>query len=207
MREATDRALIVSDSIRLARALDASNAGNIAACGQAEQIHNQLVFDGVGELSIGVILPGSKIATDLGRWARGVNATNGTLGPGTAYQVRFDPAYPGRPDPAYSVDTSTFTSGATTANGGVRNSRQFWGAWSAKESNGLSAENLACIHRGRAPVVASDWLRTFPEHRGFEWQTLFHHHMDYGQYAIPVPRGAPNNSPGSYIWHSARGTE
>ncbi|MCZ7488595.1 filamentous hemagglutinin N-terminal domain-containing protein [Rhizobium rhizogenes] len=134
-------------------------------------------------------------------------APKGGVDPGTAYQVRFDPAYPGRPDPEYSVDTSTFTSGATTANGGVRNSRQFWNAWSGKENNGLSAENLARVQSGRAPVVDSDWLRTFPEHRGFEGQTLVHHHMNYGQYAIPVPRGAHNNSPGFSIWHPARGTE
>lgn len=79
--EATDKALIVNDSISLARALDACNAGDIVACGQAEQIRNQLVFDSAVELSIGAILPGSKIATDLGRWARGVNASNNALTP------------------------------------------------------------------------------------------------------------------------------
>ncbi|WP_172795172.1 hemagglutinin repeat-containing protein, partial [Polycladidibacter hongkongensis] len=137
----------------------------------------------------------------------GSGATNRTVDPGTVYQVRFDPAHPGRPDPAFSVDTSTFTSGATTANGGIRNSRQFWNSWSNKSNNGLSQANQTAVANGRAPVVDDDWLRVFPEHSDFRGQQIIHHHMDYGQYAIPVPRGAHNNSPGFSIWHPPRGSE
>ncbi|MFG5382808.1 DUF6862 domain-containing protein [Yoonia sp. R2-816] len=130
-----------------------------------------------------------------------------TVDPGTVYQVRLDPAHPGRPDPAFSVDTSTFTSGATTANGGTRNSRQFWNSWSNKSNNGLSQANQTAVANGRAPVVDDDWLRVFPEHSDFRGQQIVHHHMDYGQYAIPVPRGAHNNSPGFSIWHPPQGSE
>jgi len=71
--EATDRALLVNDGFSLGQALDGCNAGDLTACTRAEQIRDQLVLDGAVELTIGAIIPGSKIATDIGRWVRGKN--------------------------------------------------------------------------------------------------------------------------------------
>jgi len=50
------------------------------------------------------------------------------------YVTRYDSSStPGRPDPAFSVDTSTFSSAiSTSGDKGIRNSRQFWDAWKNK---------------------------------------------------------------------------
>ncbi|WP_229803656.1 hypothetical protein, partial [Litchfieldella qijiaojingensis] len=121
--------------------------------------------------------------------------------PDSPYYVRIDPAHPGQPDPAYSVDTSTFASGATTANGGIRNSRAFWNAWAEKPNAALSQSNKDLIASGRSPKVDNDWIRAFPEHAPYKDQTLVHHHMDYGKHAIPLPSQVHANSPGFGVWH------
>ncbi|WP_169197006.1 DUF637 domain-containing protein [Devosia sp. MC1541] len=142
--EATDRALIVSDGIRLARALDACNAGNIAACGQAEQIHNQLVFDGVVELSIGVILPGSKIATDLGRWAKSAVAPNvGTN--------RFTSITPKNADEAEFLANAEATFGVSSTWTGVIRHRDELVIQRADIE--LSDQNITRMKNGQAPFV------------------------------------------------------
>ncbi|ASP35461.1 hemagglutinin repeat-containing protein [Labrenzia sp. VG12] len=151
----------------------------------------------------------SNVASRVGpsvakRFANSYSAPKGTVDPGSVYQVRFDPSHPGRPAPSFSVDTSAFTSGSATANGGIRNSRQFWTAWLSMPNNGLSLANQAAVASKRAPIVDDDWLKVFPEHKDFRGQQLVHHHMDYGKYAIPVPRGAHNNSPGFAYWHPPR---
>ena len=45
------------------------------------------------------------------------------------YQIRYNPTCPGRPDPRYSIDTTTFDGGTPTAKGGLIDNKQFWKKW------------------------------------------------------------------------------
>jgi filamentous hemagglutinin len=138
--------------------------------------------------------------------ARGAGAVRGAINnsPETPYQIRVDLQFPGRPDPAYSVDTSAFTSGTSTVSGGVRNSRQFWTEWSRLSENGLSQSNQMRIQNRQSPIVDDAWISMFPEHAAYRGQTIVHHHVDYGRYAIPLPRQIHNQSPGFSYWHPSR---
>ena len=60
-----------------------------------------------------------------------------------SYQTRIDPTIPGRPDPKYSVDSHTFTSGDITSKGGIRNTQQFWEQWSQLRPNSLSVQVIS----------------------------------------------------------------
>lgn len=40
----------------------------------------------------------------------------------------------------------------------------------------------------------------FPEHANYKGDTIIHHHVDFGQYAIPVPSSTNVGSGG--IWHT-----
>jgi hypothetical protein len=37
------------------------------------------------------------------------------------------------------------------------------------------------------PKVDDTWIKHFPEHKDFKWQKLEHHHVDEGQFAVPLP--------------------
>ena len=63
------------------------------------------------------------------------------------YQTRIDPSVPGRPDPRYSIDTSTFSSGVPTMNGGIRNNKEFWNEWTKLNPNSISSTNKFRIEK------------------------------------------------------------
>ncbi|QNK76022.1 hypothetical protein H7F36_18150 [Variovorax sp. PAMC28562] len=117
------------------------------------------------------------------------------------YVTRYDPSFPGRADPAYTIDTSRFTSGTSTsgAGGGLRNSSQFWKAWTDQIPQSLSPGNAMRAADGLAPKIDSTWVSTFPEHMSFMGDALIHHHVDFGAYASPVPAATHTSSSG--IWH------
>ncbi|WP_282183138.1 RHS repeat-associated core domain-containing protein, partial [Photorhabdus hindustanensis] len=117
------------------------------------------------------------------------------------YQTRVDPRIPNRPDPNYSIDTSTFTSGKMTANGGIRNNKEFWQQWSNLQPDSLSKSNMYRIKElGLSPKIDNQWIKAFPEHVNYKGETLIHHHVDFGHYAIPVPSSTHVGSGG--IWHT-----
>ncbi len=117
------------------------------------------------------------------------------------YVTRYDPRFPGRADPAYTIDTSQFSSGKTTsgAGGGRRNSSQFWKAWEKQVPESLSPANAMRAMDGLAPKIDSVWVKTFPEHAAFSGYPLIHHHVNFGAYAMPVPASTHTSSSG--IWH------
>lgn len=114
----------------------------------------------------------------------------------TPYQVHIDPMTLQGP---MAIDTTTFTWGKATLNGGVREQRQFWRQWAAKYPDTLSDRNLGFIKDRVSPEVDAKWLETFPEHAGYK--ELIHHHLDQGPMAIPVPDGLHRFAPGRGIWH------
>jgi len=114
------------------------------------------------------------------------------------FQVHIDPRTGRGP---MAIDTSTFTSGEATLNGGIRNSKQFWRRWSDTYGDTLSPANRADVADGLSPVVDDAWIKHFPEHAPFKGETLIHHHLDYGRPAIPVPKTVHGQQPGWGIWH------
>ncbi|TQI80069.1 HNH/endonuclease VII toxin of polymorphic toxin system [Serratia fonticola] len=117
------------------------------------------------------------------------------------YQTRIDPAIPGRPDPAFSIDTRTFNSGVATSKGGIRNSQEFWQQWTKLQPDSLSKSNLYRIQElGLSPKIDNTWIKAFPEHVNYKGDTIIHHHVDFGPYAIPVPGSTHVGSGG--VWHT-----
>jgi hypothetical protein len=121
--------------------------------------------------------------------------------PEEAYYIRINPAYPGRPDPQFSIDTSTFVNPVgRNAAGFPRDRTQFWNAWIEKNPESLSSSNLYRIQElGQSPKIDGTWLSSFPEHSSYRNNLLVHHHVGGGQYAIPVPYRTHRGS--EAIWH------
>ena len=115
------------------------------------------------------------------------------------YQTRYDPTSPGRPDPRYSIDTTTFESGKPTANGGLRDNKQFWQKWEKLNPSSISKNNRWRIEHGLSPTIDNVWIKEFPEHGGYKGEILIHHHVDQGKYAVPVPASTHVGSGG--VWH------
>ncbi|WP_325950602.1 RHS repeat-associated core domain-containing protein [Pseudomonas putida] len=117
------------------------------------------------------------------------------------YQTRFDPRTPGRPDPKFSIDTRTFTSGTKTSNGGIRNNREFWQQWKNLQPESLSKSNQYRINElGISPKIDDIWIKIFPEHAKYKGDNIVHHHVNFGHYAIPVPSETHVGSGGP--WHA-----
>lgn len=115
--------------------------------------------------------------------------------------MRWDPKAPGRPDPQWSVETRSFSSGKATARGGIRNNAEFWQEWAQKNPNTLSKTNQYRVNElGRSPKIDDTWVKSFPEHSSHLKETLIHHHVDQGPFAIPVPESTHVGSGG--VWHT-----
>ncbi|WP_219818982.1 RHS repeat-associated core domain-containing protein, partial [Lysinibacillus sphaericus] len=119
------------------------------------------------------------------------------------YQTRIDVNFTGRPDPQYSIDSKTFSSGKTTSNGGIRNTQQFWEQWSKLNPQTLSKSNQFLVENYSklkvSPRIDDEWIKHFPEHAGYKGNVLIHHHVNFGRYAIPVPGETHVGSGG--VWH------
>ncbi len=68
--ETADKVLVAKDAVDISVAVYACNGGDMAACGQAEDMAKQAALDAGIEFTIGGIIPGSKAAADLLRWTR-----------------------------------------------------------------------------------------------------------------------------------------
>ncbi|QDU73730.1 hypothetical protein Pan97_07290 [Bremerella volcania] len=132
------------------------------------------------------------------------NVVAPTKVPDTPYLTRVDPAFPGRPDPRFSIDTKTFTAGEITSKGGIRNTKEFWQQWQDLRPESLSKSNRYLIENYDklkvSPRIDDEWIKVFPEHAPFKGDVIIHHHVDFGQYAIPVPGKTHVGSGG--IWHT-----
>jgi len=116
------------------------------------------------------------------------------------FVTRFDPAFPGRPDPHFTVDTTGFRLGTpNNAAGFPRSSEQFWTTWAGQVPESLSPGNLRLAQQGLSPTIDDTWIRTFPEHAFYKGDFMHHHHVSLGRYAMPVPASTHTNSSG--IWH------
>lgn len=90
------------------------------------------------------------------------------------YQTRVNPKIPNRPDLEYSIDTSTFTKGKATANGGIRNNQEFWQQWKDLQPDSLSKSNSYRINElGLSPKINDQWIKMFPEHANYKGDTIF----------------------------------
>jgi HNH/Endo VII superfamily nuclease toxin with a HHH motif/PPE family len=120
--------------------------------------------------------------------------------PLSPYVIRLDPKRGG----PLGVDTGKFRVGRrteTTANGGVRDAKQFWKTWSTEQQQTLSQANRDLIATRKAPVVDDEWLKHYPEHAPWKGKPLVHHHVDQGKVAIPLPEPLHRFKPHFRIWH------
>ncbi len=134
----------------------------------------------------------------------------GKAGPGELpFVIRYDPIQHGKPDPKWSIDTSGFTSGYATPNGGIVNARQFWKEWLRRHPETVSDANRRRIEQEhRSPRVDDQWVKYFPEHARLQGhtdreRTLHHHHVDHGPIAVPVPGVTHRSSGGPWHGHPA----
>ena len=134
--------------------------------------------------------------------SRGNNV--GPFSPDSPYVHRYDPAFPGRPDPRFSLDSMTFENPiGYNAKGFPRDAGEFWRQWVAKYPESLSANNRYLIENYDrlkvSPRIDQTWINAFPEHGSYMNDVLIHHHVNHGQYTIPVPGKTHVGSGG--IWH------
>jgi hypothetical protein len=136
--------------------------------------------------------------------------TRGITADDSPYLIRFDPRVPNRPDPRWSIDTSSFTDGVRTAGGGIRNAAEFWKRWLEARPETISSNNRFLIEqlqrnpRGPSPRIDAQWTKYFPEHSRFlkvpyKSRVIVHHHVNQGPIAIPVPGMTHVGSGGP--WH------
>ena len=86
------------------------------------------------------------------------------------------------------IDLWEVTTRGVTATGQPRDNRKFWRLYVEQKGNlGLSQENLERIRQGRSPRVDPTWVKTYPEHHGFEGRRLDHHHVEGTSIATPLP--------------------
>jgi hypothetical protein len=135
---------------------------------------------------------------------RGIGGAGRVFSKDAPYVIRYDPSFPGRPDPQYSVDSLTFKAPAGyNARGYPRDAGGFWRNWVEQNPDSLSPSNKYLIDNYDrlkvSPRVDQTWIDAFPEHGNYMGDVLIHHHVDFGQYTIPVPGKTHVGSGGP--WH------
>ncbi|OGV70697.1 MAG: hypothetical protein A3K18_24040 [Lentisphaerae bacterium RIFOXYA12_64_32] len=142
-----------------------------------------------------VVRGGMRLGRMLARFRTSPSQT-----PTTTYSPFAIRIHPGGKGPM-AVDTSLFTTGDKTPNGGIRNSRQFWKKWKELYPETLSNTNKTLIDGNVAPEVDEVWSQHFPHHRNQPGEVLVHHHLDQGAMAIPIPESVHASQPGWGIFH------
>jgi len=93
--------------------------------------------------------------------------------------------------PYPSVDTWNMVKTAKTiqrtTHGGIRDPKNFWRTWQRDFPETLSERNRRFLKAKSSPQVDDVWIQHFPEMSLYKGQTLVHHHVDLGRYAIPLP--------------------
>jgi hypothetical protein len=120
------------------------------------------------------------------------------------YVIRYDPQFPGRPDPKFSIDTNSFVNPRDYNSAGFpRDAGLFWKQWIDLNPESISSSNRYLIENYEglkvSPRIDQTWIQSFPEQSSYFGDVLYHHHVDHGQYAIPVPRTTHRGSGGP--WH------
>lgn len=138
-----------------------------------------------------------------GGWEPNLKA-GGTFSKEAPYVIRYDPSYPGRPDPKFSLDSLSFNEPiGYNSRGFPRDAGEFWRGWSNLYPDSLSKSNRYLIENYNdlkvSPRVDDVWIKAFPEHGNYMGDVLMHHHVDFGQYTIPVPGKTHVGSGGP--WH------
>lgn len=89
------------------------------------------------------------------------------------------------------------------AQGFPRDAGEFWRIWSEKNPDSISQGNKYLIENFNrlkvSPRVDQTWIDNFPEHGEYKGDVLIHHHVNRGQYTIPVPGKTHVGSGGP--WH------
>ena len=65
----------------------------------------------------------------------------------------------------------------------------FWQRFQSLYPQEVSPTNRALIASGASPIVDQTWLSFHPEHGSYAGQTLEHHHVGQGSWAVPIPEG------------------
>ena len=71
--------------------------------------------------------------------------------------------------------------------GYLRDPVYFWQRFQSLYPQEVSPANRALIASGASPIVDQTWLSFHPEHGAYAGQTLEHHHVGQGSWAVPIP--------------------
>ena len=68
-----------------------------------------------------------------------------------------------------------------------RNPRWFWKQVRGKKPEWFMGDKVN-LNSSRSPIVTEKWCEYHPEHRAFMGETLIHHHVGQGPWAVPLPK-------------------
>ena len=88
-----------------------------------------------------------------------------------------------------------------TKKGIKRDKKLFWQKYKQKFLHHLSAKNLLRIKKGKSPVVDKKWIKYHKDHKPFRGQTIEHHHLGHGKFAVPLPVGLHRLKKNFSFWH------
>src|ERR1700730_8154500 len=89
----------------------------------------------------------------------------------------------------YATDSSDFSGTVNTATGFPRDAKKFWNEMLQKYSELFSQMNKNRIKkRRRAPIVDDTWLKGHGTQRNYKGDTLIHHHVEQGPWAVGLPQ-------------------
>lgn len=93
----------------------------------------------------------------------------------------------------------------TNSQGWERSSTYYFREIQGKHPEIFSKKNTARIERGESPRVDACFVRSFPQYKGFENETLIHHHVGKGGQAVAIPQSIHKGSGEIHIYENELG--
>jgi hypothetical protein len=89
----------------------------------------------------------------------------------------------------YAVDMSELSGTVKTAAGFPRDAKKFWNSMLEEYPELFSQKNKDRIQKARrAPIVDDTWIQWNMCHRSYKGDTLIHHHVEQGPWAVGLPQ-------------------
>jgi len=93
----------------------------------------------------------------------------------------------------------------SNSQGWERNNSYYFEQLRSNHPDFFSKKNVARIENGEAPKVDAQFVKNFPQYKGFENETLIHHHIGKDGQAVAVPSGIHKGSGEIHTYENALG--